>query len=125
MTINLSIKGLPDAVYERLKEIAAANRPSRNGQILAILEAEVLPRRRPVQKQFVPIRAARSQVEPTAFEHDEIDHIKRAGCAQSKFRPCPAEDQRNDPLSRRYVASCKGCAQAKHPGRWLGIYSSH
>lgn len=81
MTINLSIKGLPDDVYERLKEIAAANRRSLNGQILAILEAEVLPRRRPAKEQLVAIRAARSRLEQTAFDHDEIDHIKRAGRA--------------------------------------------
>jgi plasmid stability protein len=81
MTINLSIKGLPADVCERLKEIAAANRRSLNGQILAILEAEVLPRRRPVQEQLEAIRAARSRLEQAAFDHDDIDPIKRAGRA--------------------------------------------
>jgi len=40
---TLTIKGMPDALYRRLKEQAAANRRSLNSEILVALEQAVPP----------------------------------------------------------------------------------
>ena len=45
MPTNLTLKGVPDEVYERLKTSASDNHRSLNSEISARLEAQVLPRR--------------------------------------------------------------------------------
>jgi plasmid stability protein len=81
MPANLTLKGVPDEVYERLKEAAAANRRSLNSEIISILEARVLPRRLSAQDHLSAIRAARSRLTKTRFDHRELDRIKREGRA--------------------------------------------
>jgi plasmid stability protein len=81
MPINLSLKGVPDEVHERLKAAASANRRSLNSEIIAVLEGHVLPRRLSAQEQLAAIRAARGRLEKAAFDHGEVGRIKRAGRA--------------------------------------------
>lgn len=81
MPANLTLKGVPDEVYERLKEAAAANHRSLNSEIIAVLEAQVLPRRLSAHDHLAAIRAARSRLKRTEFDHTEVDRIKRAGRA--------------------------------------------
>lgn len=42
---SLTIKNIPDPVYERLKERAKLNRRSINSEVIACLEGELMPRR--------------------------------------------------------------------------------
>ena len=42
MSVNLSIKNVPDHVAEKLRESAAAHHRSLQGELLAILEAAVV-----------------------------------------------------------------------------------
>jgi hypothetical protein len=41
---NLTIKKMPEPLYERLKERARLNRRSINSEVLAVLERELMPR---------------------------------------------------------------------------------
>lgn len=81
MPTNLTLKGLPDEVYERLKHSAATNYRSLNSEIIARLEAQVLPRRTSAQEHLAAIRAARARLKTAVFDHTDIDRIKREGRA--------------------------------------------
>ncbi|MCU0754124.1 MAG: Arc family DNA-binding protein [Xanthomonadales bacterium] len=76
MPTNLTLKGLPDLVHERLKIAALANHRSLNSEIIARLEAQVLPRRSAAE-QLAGIRATRSRLSRSEFDHDAIDRYKR------------------------------------------------
>lgn len=80
MPTNLTLKGVPDEVYERLKASAGINHRSLNSEIIARLEAQVLPRRSAAE-QLAAIRAARSRLATAAFDHDAVDRAKREGRA--------------------------------------------
>lgn len=81
MPANLTLKGVPDEVYKRLKEAAAVSHRSLNSEIIALLEASVLPRRRSAQDHLSAIRAARARLKKASFDHRELDRIKREGRA--------------------------------------------
>ena len=78
---NLSLKGVPDEVYERLKASATVNHRSLNGEIIARLEAQVLPRRPTAQDHLAAIRATRDRLATTVFDHADFDSYKREGRA--------------------------------------------
>ena len=78
---NLTLKGVPDEVYERLKQSATVNHRSLNGEIIARLEAQVLPGRISAQEHLIAIRATRDRLKKVAFDHADIDLFKREGRA--------------------------------------------
>lgn len=77
MPANLTLKGVPDEVYERLKAAATVNHRSLNSEIIAVLESQVLPRRVSAEEHLTAIRAARARLKRTDFDHDSVDRIKR------------------------------------------------
>ena len=79
MPANLTLKGVPDEVYERLKQSATVNHRSLNSEIIARLEAQVLPRRTSAQEHLIAIRATRDRLNKAAFDHADIDRLKREG----------------------------------------------
>lgn len=81
MPTTLTLKGLPDEVYSRLKESAMANHRSLNSEIIARLQAEVMPNRTTAQEHLAAIRALRVRFSETDFDHAEIDRFKREGRA--------------------------------------------
>lgn len=81
MPTNLTLKGVPDEVYERLKESATANRRSLNSEIIARLQAQVLPRRVSAEEHLAAIRAVRAGLARVKFDHAEVDRFKREGRA--------------------------------------------
>ncbi len=80
MPTNLTLKGVPDEVYKRLKPSATVNHRSLNSKIIARLEAPVLPRRSATE-QLAAVQAARARLTRDAFDHDVIDAAKREGRA--------------------------------------------
>lgn len=80
MPTNLTLKGVPDEVYERLKMSANVNHRSLNSEIIARLEAQVLPSRS-VAEQLAAIRATRARLTKAVFDHAEVDRFKREGRA--------------------------------------------
>jgi antitoxin FitA len=77
---NLTLKGIPDEVYARLKASASVNHRSLNSEIIARLEAQVLPRRSTTE-QLAAIRATRDRLTKASFDHDLVDRSKREGRA--------------------------------------------
>jgi plasmid stability protein len=77
---NLTLKGVPDEVYVRLKTSASINHRSLNSEIIARLEAQVLPRRSATE-QLAAIRGTRNRLTKARFDHNLIDRSKRDGRA--------------------------------------------
>jgi len=73
--VNLSIKNVPEAIVERLREQARANHRSLQGELLVILEDAVEPRRLTLAEardQLVQLRL-RTPAESTAMVREDRD----------------------------------------------------
>jgi antitoxin FitA len=78
---SITLKAIPDVVYERLKASATAHHRSLNSEVIACLEAQLLPRRISAQEHLTAIRATRGRLPADAFDHDDVDRLKRQGRA--------------------------------------------
>jgi len=81
MSTTLTLKGLPDEVYGRLKESAVANHRSLNSEIIARLQAQMMPNRTTAEEHLAAIRATRGRLPEISFDHSDIDRLKRDGRA--------------------------------------------
>jgi plasmid stability protein len=63
---NLTLKGVADEVYERLKTSASVNHRSLPSEIIARLEAQVLPRRNATE-QLAATRATSNRLTKAKF----------------------------------------------------------
>jgi plasmid stability protein len=79
MPVNLTLKSIPDTVYERLKASAQINHRSINSEAIARLEAQLVPSPGQTRDNLQAIREIRSRLPKVKFDHREIDAIKRAG----------------------------------------------
>jgi plasmid stability protein len=75
----LTLKNIPDAVYERLKAAAARHRRSLNGEAIVCLEAVLLPGRGAADERLARARALRASLPEGAFTPADIDAAKRVG----------------------------------------------
>jgi len=76
---TLTLKNIPDDVYERLKASAAAHRRSLNGEAIVCLEKALMPRKVSVEERLERIRRLRAGLQNQEFDHDLIDQLKREG----------------------------------------------
>jgi len=81
MPTTITLKGIPDAVYEQLKLSAEANRRSLNSEAIACLETLLLPRRTTALEHAAKARELRSELKRGAFKPGDIDNFRRAGRA--------------------------------------------
>ncbi|MDZ7918385.1 MAG: hypothetical protein U5O16_42335 [Rhodococcus sp. (in: high G+C Gram-positive bacteria)] len=79
MPTTITLKGIPDELYQRLKSSAAASHRSLNGEAIACLESVLMPRKATADQHLSAIRAIRALLPQTLFDHDEIDALKRQG----------------------------------------------
>ena len=79
MPTTLTLKNIPDDVYERLKHSAAAHRRSMNSEAIVCLEAVLLPTRVPPSERLARARALRAVLGKTKFRARDIDALKRQG----------------------------------------------
>ncbi|MBC5765501.1 Arc family DNA-binding protein [Ramlibacter sp. GTP1] len=79
MPVNLTIKNIPDVVYERLRESAEMNRRSMNSEVIVCLEAALMPARLTVAERIARARALRSELPKGKFKAKDIDAFKREG----------------------------------------------
>jgi antitoxin FitA len=52
MAVNLSIKNVPEELAQRLRERARRNHRSLQGELMAIIEEEMMPRRMTVDEAY-------------------------------------------------------------------------
>ena len=71
MSMTLTLKNIPDAVYERLKASAAVNRRSLNREAIVCLESVLLTSQLPARERLAQVK----------FLARDIDTLKRQGRA--------------------------------------------
>ncbi len=79
MPTTLTLKNIPDDVYERLKASAEAHRRSLNSEAIVCLESILLPERTSPAERLARARALRAGLPKGKFKASDIDAMKRAG----------------------------------------------
>ena len=81
MPTTLTLKNIPDEVYDRLKASAEAHRRSLNSEAIVCLETVLLPGRVDPGERIARARALRATLPETKFKARDIDVLKREGRA--------------------------------------------
>lgn len=79
MSTTLTLKNIPDDVYERLKVSAETHRRSLNSEAIVCLEAVLLPGRISPVERIARARAMRAPLTKAKFKLRDIDALKREG----------------------------------------------
>ena len=78
MPTTLTLKNVPDVVYERLKASAELHRRSMNSEAIVCLETVLVPTRVSSAERLARARELRSALKPARFSARDIDALKRA-----------------------------------------------
>ncbi|MSQ20873.1 MAG: Arc family DNA-binding protein [Betaproteobacteria bacterium] len=81
MPANLTLKNIPDDVYDRLKLSAEAHRRSMNSEAIVCLEAMLLPAKLAPSDRLARARELRGALRHGKFAARDIDKLKREGRA--------------------------------------------
>lgn len=81
MATTITLKGIPDDVYEQLKRSAETNRRSINSEAIACLETVLLPGKTTALEHLAKARDIRASLKRGAFKPEDIDRAKRQGRA--------------------------------------------
>lgn len=76
---TLTLKNIPDEVYERLKASAEIHRRSLNSEAIVCLESVLVPTRVGAGERIARARELRAMLSATKFRAREIDTLKRQG----------------------------------------------
>jgi plasmid stability protein len=79
MPTTLTLKNIPDIVYNRLKLSAEAHRRSMNSEALVCLEAVLLPAKATPAERLARARELRAALPKGNFQARDIDELKREG----------------------------------------------
>ena len=79
MPTTLTLKNIPDDVYDRLKLSAQTHRRSLNSEAIVCLESVLLPVRISLDERLARARELRAKLAHTKFRAREIDTLKKRG----------------------------------------------
>lgn len=79
MPTTLTLKNIPDEVYERLKDSAESHRRSLNSEAIVCLETALLPGRIAPAERLARARALRNALPKVKFRARDVDAMKREG----------------------------------------------
>jgi plasmid stability protein len=79
MPTTLTLKNIPDDLYERLKAAASVHRRSLNGEAIVCLESVLNPPKISVAERLERIRRLHEQLAGREFLAADIDAFKREG----------------------------------------------
>jgi plasmid stability protein len=79
MPTTLTLKNIPDEVYERLKAAAEAHRRSLNSEAIVCLEAVLLPDRMSATERLDRARVLRAELPRAKYAVRDIDTFRREG----------------------------------------------
>ena len=79
MPTNLTLKNIPDEVYDRLKHSAVKHRRSLNSEAILCLEMVLVPTSIPVSERLVRARALRATLPRKRYSARDIDADKHYG----------------------------------------------
>ncbi|MDQ2695196.1 MAG: Arc family DNA-binding protein [Pseudomonadota bacterium] len=75
MPATITLKNIPDDLYQRLKEAADAHHRSINSEVIVCLERLLMPARLTAEERLARARRLRSGLKQDQFEADEIAEI--------------------------------------------------
>lgn len=79
MPATMTLKNIPDDLYEQLKSSAAANRRSMNSEAIVRLESVLLPGTLSGDERLARARGLRAALPQGKFKARDIDALKREG----------------------------------------------
>lgn len=79
MPTTLTLKNIPDELYERLKSVAELHRRSLNSEAIVCLESVLTPTRMNPAERLAHARELRASLSATKFRAKRIDAMKRQG----------------------------------------------
>lgn len=79
MPTTLTLKNIPDAVYERLKAAAESHRRSLNSEAIVCLEAALMPGKMPPLERLARARELRGALAGQQFAAADIEAMKQEG----------------------------------------------
>ena len=79
MPTTLTLKNIPDEIYQRLKASAVTHRRSLNSEAIVCLETVLLPGRIDPSERLARARALRAALPESTFRAHDIDASKREG----------------------------------------------
>lgn len=79
MPTTLTLKNIPDALYDRLKLAAETHRRSLNSQAIVCLESVLMPIKVVPSERIARARKLRATLSTTMFHARDIDAAKREG----------------------------------------------
>ena len=79
MPTTLTLKNIPDAVYERLKTAAEMHRRSMNSEAIVCLEAVLMPTKLTPSERLARARELRAALPQRTFLANDIDLAKQEG----------------------------------------------
>lgn len=79
MPTTLTLKNLPDEVYDRLKALAATHRRSLNSEAIVCLESVLLLGKMAPAERLARAQALRASLPAGEFRAKDIDALKRQG----------------------------------------------
>ena len=81
MPTTLTLKNIPDEIYQRLKASAVTHRRSLNSEAIVCLETALTPGKLAPSERLARARALRASLHTNGFSADAIDTMKRQGRA--------------------------------------------
>lgn len=81
MPMNMTLKNIPDELYERLKVTAQLNRRSLNSEVIMCLDTVLRKPKMPASERIARARALSIDLDPKKFKASDIDKFKRQGRA--------------------------------------------
>jgi hypothetical protein len=76
---NLTIRGIPEDVYEALKKSAESNRRSINNEVIVLIERAMKKRERDVQRILAEARELRKYTADSPVSDKEFTRMKNTG----------------------------------------------
>jgi len=79
MPTTLTLKNIPDAIYDRLKAAAQTNRRSMNSEVIVCLESVLLPIKVTPSERLARAQELRAALPQVKFKASDINRLKREG----------------------------------------------
>ncbi len=76
---NITVKNIPDGLYEQLRQSAAANHRSINSEIIVCIEKAIHNRKNEVETILADARRLRERIGRLSISDEEFTEAKRAG----------------------------------------------
>jgi len=76
---SLTIKNIPNDLYDELKHVAEQHHRSINSEVIVCLKRSLLPKKISPEDRLLSIQALRSQITPNIITEEDIDHAINEG----------------------------------------------